>query len=180
MDARERYYWDLTGFLVLRKVLTDDEVKAANDAIDYLGDRVINGTDEESDFLRKHARPRIEANTLTRTSNNYPFFLSLKKPHCEPYRKMISHPALLSRLRVMCGRGFRLDHGPQFIGGIKGTRGGSLHGAGEPHRPYVGYNHQAVAPAKLVRTAHMGTVGSNDYTAWQWPPVCREQHHRRR
>jgi ectoine hydroxylase-related dioxygenase (phytanoyl-CoA dioxygenase family) len=143
LDARERYYWDLTGYLVLRKVLTDDEVKAANDAVDYLGDRVINGTDAESDFLREHSRPRIEDNTLVRTSNNYPFFLSLKKPHCEPYRRMISHPALLSRLRVMCGRGFRMDHGPQFIGGIQGTRGGSLHGAGEPHRPYVGYSHQA-------------------------------------
>ena len=42
----------------------------------------------------------------------------------------------------MCGSGFRFDHGPHFIGGVKGTEGLVMHGAGEPHRPYVGYHHQ--------------------------------------
>ena len=32
MYKRERYFWDLTGYLVLRQVLTAEEVKAANDA----------------------------------------------------------------------------------------------------------------------------------------------------
>jgi hypothetical protein len=32
MDAKERYFWDLTGFLVLRNVLSKKELKAANDA----------------------------------------------------------------------------------------------------------------------------------------------------
>ena len=56
--------------------------------------------------------------TLTRTSNNIPFLLRLTAPHCDPFRKMIVHPEIISRLRVMCGQGFRVDHGPQFGGGV--------------------------------------------------------------
>ena len=142
MDASERYFWDLTGYLVLRDVFSPEDVKAANEGIDYLADKVINGGDEESEFLRENARPRIQDGKLVRTSNNYPFFLWMKRPYCEPFRRMIAHPAIISRLKVMCGTGFRLDHGPQFIGGLNGTKGGMLHGAGEPHRPVVGYHHQ--------------------------------------
>ena len=112
MTDKERYYWDLNGHLIVRNVLTPKELKAANDAIDYLADRCANGTDEESDFLRDAAQPRWMGETLTRTRNNIPFLLQLKAPHCDPYRKMIAHPQVISRLRVMCGEGFRFDHGP--------------------------------------------------------------------
>ena len=35
MDTKERYFWDLTGHLIVPQVLSPDEVKAANDAIDH-------------------------------------------------------------------------------------------------------------------------------------------------
>lgn len=35
MTSRERYYWDLTGHLVVPNILSSDEVAAANEAIDY-------------------------------------------------------------------------------------------------------------------------------------------------
>ncbi len=142
MTDKERYYWDLNGHLVVRNVLTPKELKAANDAIDYLADRCANGTDEESDYLRENAMPRWMGDTLVRTRNSFPYLLQLKPPHCEPYRRMISHPQVISRLRVMCGKGFRLDHGPQFIGGLPGTANHNLHGAGNPHNPYVAYKNQ--------------------------------------
>ena len=40
MDARERYFWDLNGYLVVRNVLTPDEVDAANVAIDASVERM--------------------------------------------------------------------------------------------------------------------------------------------
>ena len=143
MNAKERYYWDLTGYLVLRGVFPQEDVKAANEAIDYLGE-VVQSDDEcaEVELLRERTRPRIEDGILTRTTNSYPFLLTLPAPHCEPFRKMIALPEIVSQLNVMCGIGFRLDHGPQFIGGINGTSGGSLHGAGEPYREAVAYHHQ--------------------------------------
>ena len=143
MNARERYYWDLTGYLVLRDVFPQEDVKAANEAIEYLGEVVQSGDEgPEVALLRERTRPSIEDGILTRTTNGYPFLLTLPAPHCEPFRKMIALPEIVSRLNVMCGIGFRLDHGPQFIGGINGTRGGALHGAGEPHREAVAYHHQ--------------------------------------
>jgi CHASE3 domain sensor protein len=48
MDARERYFWDLTGYLVVRQVLTADEVAEANEAIDgYSRQLVEAGVDQE-------------------------------------------------------------------------------------------------------------------------------------
>ena len=142
MNATERYYWDLNGHLVIRNVLTSEEVVAANAALDYLADRCANGTDEDADFLREAAQPRWMDHKLVRTRNNIPYLLMLKPPHCDPFRKMIVHSQIVSRLQVMCGKGFRLDHGPQFIGGFKGTPRHTLHGAGEPYKPYVAYHNQ--------------------------------------
>ncbi len=34
MDARERYFWDLTGYLVVKGVLSEEEVARANDIVD--------------------------------------------------------------------------------------------------------------------------------------------------
>ena len=67
---------------------------------------------------------------------------TLPKPHCEPFRRLLAHPAVVSRLNIMCGRGFRFDHGPHYIGGVRGTAGLTMHGTGEPHRGYVAYHQQ--------------------------------------
>lgn len=146
MTQKDRYFWDLTGHLVVRNLLTPDQVKAANDAIDYLADRCANGTDEESDFLRENAQPSWSGDVLTRTRNNAPYLLQLAEPHAQPFRLMISHPRVISDLRAMCGKGFRLDHGPQFIGGLAGIPNHNLHGAGTPHKPFVAYHHQSGQP----------------------------------
>jgi len=75
-----------------------------------------------------------------------PGILEFPKPDCNPFRKMLAHPAVVSRLRIMCERGFRLDHGPMFIVSVNGTAGHTMHGNGEPHRPHVAYGHQNGRP----------------------------------
>ena len=76
MNARERYYWDLTGYLVLRDVFPQEDVKAANEAIEYLGEVVQSGDEgPEVALLRERTRPSIEDGILTRTTNGYPFFV---------------------------------------------------------------------------------------------------------
>ena len=142
MTARERYYWDLVGHLVVPNVLTASEVAEANEALDYLDDRLQTGTDEASDLLREHAQPRWLDGKLVWADHTVPFLLMLPQPHCEPFRKMLAQPQIVRRLRAMCGEGFRLDGGPFFIGGTSGTEVHKLHGAGEPHKPYVAYTKQ--------------------------------------
>ena len=134
MDARERYFWDLTGYIVVKNVLNSNQVAAANEAIDLHRDRIRIADDNlgarDSQALRGTGRPTMHD------------LLQLERPYCEPFRRMLVHPAVVLRLSVMCGTGFRLDHGPLLIFGVKGTEGLTMHGAGEPHRPHAAYNHQ--------------------------------------
>ncbi len=135
MDKHELYFWDLTGYLLIRNALTPDELAAANEAIDYCLDKIPAGKPGQGARGSKAlagSTGRLEMHGL----------LQLPNPYCEPFRKMIAHPAVVMRLNVMCGKGFRLDHGPLVIAGVKGTEGLTLHGSGEPHKPYVAYHHQ--------------------------------------
>ena len=138
MDAKERYFWDLTGHLVVPQVLSPDEVAEANEAIDYYTREILKIQD--SDDLP--GRPDVHANTVVRTSNQHPYFLKMPPPYSDPFRKMLVHPQIVSRLNKMCGRGFRLDHGPELIGHVKGVDGLRLHGSGDRHKPYVAYRNQ--------------------------------------
>ena len=134
MDKRERYFWDLTGYLVLRDVLTADEIAAANEAIDHCADQIYVGQPNEG-----AQDSQILQGTEQRVLHG---LLELDEPYCEPFRKMLVHPQIIMRLNVMCGTGFRFDHGPWVTDSVKGTEGLVMHGQGEPHRPYVAYHHQ--------------------------------------
>ena len=136
MNANERYFWDVTGYLVIKNVLSTEELSAANEAIDYCADRIGQAEDNkgagESTFLRGTGPRWLHGTNL----------LNINPPHCDPFRRMLVHPTVVSRLNLMCGKGFRLDHGPQFNNAVKGTAGLTLHGSGDPHKPYVAYHHQ--------------------------------------
>ena len=137
MNDEERYFWDLTGYLVARGVLSAVELEAANAAVDFFADQIrpgeVDGGARDSQALRGSGRLALQTDMR---------LFQLEQPHCEPFRRMLAHPAVVSRLNVMCGRGFRFDHGPHYIGGVKGTVGLTMHGSGDPHKPYVAYHHQ--------------------------------------
>ena len=138
MDERERYCWDLTGYLIVRQVLKADELAAANVAVDANMDCLVktpdNGGAGASTILRGSGRTSLKN------------ALELESPHCDPFRKMLVHPQVVQRLNVMCGKGFRHDHGSWVFHSEKGTEGLTLHGQGEPHRPVVAYHHQNGQP----------------------------------
>ena len=138
MDARERYFWDLNGHLVLRSVLSQDEIGEVNEALKI----AIEGVKERERSGSRGSEALLGSSARWYRGDN---LLGLPKPHCEPFRKLLAHPQIMSRLREMCGRGFRLDHGPQFNNAIKGTEGLTMHGAGAPHRDMVAYQHQSGA-----------------------------------
>lgn len=138
MTEREKYYWDLTGFVVLRGVLSPDEVAAANDAIDAYSRQLLEaGVGDEV-----QGKQAVFDGVVVRTTNAYPHFLKIPAPMSTPFRSMLVHPRVVAALREMCGPGFRLDHGPELIGHTKGVKGLRLHGSGERHKPYVAYHHQ--------------------------------------
>ena len=138
MDERERYFWDLTGYLVVRDVLTKDEVREANEAIDDYSKQLLREGMDNSD----RGKRKVLGGKVVRTDNAYPEFLRIPEPLSTPFRKMLVHPAIVTRLREMCGKGFRLDHGPELIAHTRGVEGLRLHGSGNRHKPYVAYHHQ--------------------------------------
>jgi hypothetical protein len=120
MSTDEKYLFDLTGFLIVRDVLTDEQLSVANEAIDnmelqqspeYFGDSVALKGD----------------NTSTRLGNTVGL-LELPEPYCIPFREMLAHPKTIPHLNTILGEGWRLDHGPGLIAMDKGCSGGMLHG----------------------------------------------------
>lgn len=62
MDDRERYHFDLNGYLLVKEVLTSDEVAAALSAADALESRFASTVDTE---------PKYESNRRFKTSYHY-------------------------------------------------------------------------------------------------------------
>ena len=136
MNARERYYWDLTGHLVVPGVLSEREVDDINRTLDYVID---SGAVSESEGGSRNSTFLQGGKTRWAFAN----LLDLPGDYASPIRPLLVHPEVVVRLRTMCGPGFRLDHGPQFQNARKGAEGLTLHGAGAPHRDFVAYHNQA-------------------------------------
>ena len=136
MNARERYYWDLTGHLVVPGVLSEREVDDINRTLDYVID---SGAVSESEGGSRNSTFLQGGKTRWSFAN----LLDLPGDYASPIRPLLVHPEVVVRLRTMCGPGFRLDHGPQFQNARKGAEGLTLHGAGAPHRDFVAYHNQA-------------------------------------
>ena len=87
----------------------------------------------------------------------------MPQPHCEPFRAMIAHAAVVQRLSWMMGSGFRL--GPvRAMCYAPGSAGLFLHGGSEPANSR---NHYALqngrAQCESVNVAwQLGDVGEND------------------
>lgn len=125
MSREEKFFFDLDGFLVVRGVLSPDEVRAANDAIDAHAaeirerkDAELRNTPQDSPLGGDGMTGRCDLGGL----------LSWPKPHCDPFRALLAHPRLVPYLVELCGVGYRMDHLPFVISQKRGSEGFSLHG----------------------------------------------------
>lgn len=135
MTDEEKYYFDITGYLVLEGVLLPDEVTECNAAIERYAEKI-----------RAHEQSLARGSSaLAGTSGRLELsgMLQWEKPWCQPFRDMLVHPAIVPYLNEMMGMGFRLDHGPLLIAMREGNdEGHYFHGSGEPYSPVVAYHHQ--------------------------------------
>ena len=134
VSEEEKYYFDLRGYLVVRNVLTAEEVGECNAAIDHFADQIAT-------YPGSLAR---NASALQGTASRQQLtgMLGWPPPYREPFRRLLVHPTVVSRLNEFSGPGFRLDHGPLLISATAGTEGHYLHGAGEPFSPATWYHQQ--------------------------------------
>lgn len=131
IDEKEFYFWDLCGHLVLRNVMDEAWLEQANEAIDRFEDRIEVGGElsRGSKALAGTGRPLL------------PNLLRLPEPHCDPFRRMVAHPAVEHRLNWMGASGVRFGDATAFCS-VKGGSGHSLHDANEPLNPGRGYVYQ--------------------------------------
>lgn len=159
MTDQERYLFDLRGFLVVSGLLTEAELAAANEALDRHRDlirpRPVEQSLSGSSLTLKGEQGRLE---ITRN------LLTLEKPWCEPFRRMLVHPGIVPYLHELIGPGFRLDHGPVLIGMERGTEGHVLHGGGEPYDPsqYYFFKNGRMYNGLTVVSWQLTEVGAGD------------------
>ncbi len=121
MSVDEKFLFDLTGFLIVRDVLSKEHLEVANAAIDSL--ELAQSPEYFGDSIALRGE-----NTSTRLGATRGL-MELEKPFCEPFREMLAHPKTVPHLNTILGEGWRLDHGPGLIAMDKGCSGGMLHGS---------------------------------------------------
>lgn len=122
MNEDEKYIFDLTGYLILRQLLTPDEVARCNAAIDHHSDQLVpheRQFEGDSQALKSDVRQHwLEG------------MLAWERPYCEPFRDLLVHPRIRPYLDEILGGGYRLDHEPSLVAMDKDCAGHYMHGGG--------------------------------------------------
>jgi ectoine hydroxylase-related dioxygenase (phytanoyl-CoA dioxygenase family) len=121
MTDRERFLFDVQGFLVVPGFLSATEVDRLNEAVDANEDKTVEDANANlagSSTLAGAAKRRILNDLIT-----------LEHPWCDPFRDLLAHPKLLPYLNTMLGPGWRMDHAPALFVADQGAEGLAIHGA---------------------------------------------------
>ncbi|MBM3263453.1 MAG: phytanoyl-CoA dioxygenase family protein [candidate division Zixibacteria bacterium] len=124
MTEMEKYLLDTQGYLVIKGVLSPEEVKAANAAIDHHADQI-----------------RIRPNDLAHGSatlkgtigrGDLGGMLTWEKPYCDVFRSMIAHPNVIPYLEELLGPEFRFE-GVGLLTMDEGAEGFWFHEGATPY-----------------------------------------------
>src|SRR5437763_1198727 len=102
MTDRERFRYDLQGFLVIPGFLSQDEVAALNEAIDANIHHAVNHHQGSFTPALEGTEPRVLLAGM----------LEWEKPWCQPFRDLLVHPKLPPYMNGLLGTGWRLDQPP--------------------------------------------------------------------
>lgn len=123
MTDAERYLFDLNGFIVVREVLTPDEVQQANAAIN----------NHKHEMVERSDAPLRNAMAGTAFAGTGPGRKDLGGvlewgPESKVFKSILAHPRLVPFFHGLLGKGYRMDHLPFVIASDKGAEGFQLHG----------------------------------------------------
>ena len=132
MTPREKFLFDLNGFLVIRGVFTPEEIASANAAVDNHKANLM----PRGDGLKNTKAGTPLAATGPR--NDMGGMLYWPKEQSSTFREVLTHPRLVPYYTALMGEGYRLDHQPLLVAQDANSEGFSLHGGpvvanGAPH-----------------------------------------------
>jgi hypothetical protein len=123
LTDRERYLFDLQGYLVVRGALSPGETRRLNEALDANQDRLLD--DEE---VGSYGSPPLTGGPR----GKFEGMLTWPQPWCQPFRDLLVHQPAIPYLDGLLGRGWHMDHPPTIWQTSKGAEGLGLH-LGDPH-----------------------------------------------
>ena len=152
MTESERYLFDLNGYLVVRGVLTPEQVAAANTAIDqHLSDAV----ERKDDALRN----AVQGSSLYGSGPGRKDLGQVMEWGAEQsrvFQSILAHPRLVPIFHGLLGKGYRMDHLPFVLIQDEGAEGFQLHGGtidchSGRYNPHLAYtcHHDTIQTALL-------------------------------
>lgn len=137
---REFFFFDLTGYLVVRGLGSPELIARANQAIDACAHLITGGECQHEDNVYGTAG---SAKLTGRTRMTLGQLLKLPHPHNLVFREMVAHAGVVQRLLWMQGAGFKANLG-LAICSEAGCAGQTLHGNpfASPGRSYAEYTQQ--------------------------------------
>jgi hypothetical protein len=159
IDPLEFFYWELTGFLVVKNAMDQSWLAAANAAVDANIHRIDYAGASRSQVyggpqMRGSGRPGL---TVT----------ELPVEHLPPFQRMVADPVLVHRLNWMLGGHFRTEGFGSVIATRRGGGGQILHGNGDPIYPNINWWPYLYQNGKC----HTGQVN----VAWQLHDVTDQE-----
>ena len=122
MSNEDKFWFDVNGCLVLRGVVSREEVAAMNAAID------ARGLIERKGKLRLTEKGGPLSGDGTTGRKDAAGFLGWSPGQREAFRNVLTHPKLVPYLHELLGPGYRLDHNPLCIAQDPGAEGFEFHG----------------------------------------------------
>jgi len=131
IDPLEFFYWELTGFLVVKNAMDQSWLAAANAAVDANIHRIDYAGASRSQVyggpqMRGSGRPGLGVTELP-------------AEHLPPFQRMVADPVLVHRLNWMLGGHFRTEGFGSVIATRRGGGGQILHGNGDPIYPNINW-----------------------------------------
>eukprot|EP00545_Synedropsis_sp_CCMP1620_P011605 CAMPEP_0119005890 /NCGR_PEP_ID=MMETSP1176-20130426/1985_1 /TAXON_ID=265551 /ORGANISM="Synedropsis recta cf, Strain CCMP1620" /LENGTH=358 /DNA_ID=CAMNT_0006957747 /DNA_START=39 /DNA_END=1115 /DNA_ORIENTATION=+ len=153
MTADERYLFDLNGYIVVRNVLSDQQVELANAVMTKRSKDMIERADAP---LRNTVQGTAFSGTTGGARNDLGGVFEWGEHDSSVFKSILAHPKLLPFFHTLLGRGYRMDHMPFAISQEKGSEGFQLHGGTidcasgtyNPHLAYT-YSHDMIRCALL-------------------------------
>jgi ectoine hydroxylase-related dioxygenase (phytanoyl-CoA dioxygenase family) len=167
MTEDERYLFDLNGYLIVRGVLTQGEVKQANDAIDR---HLSEAVERQDAGLRNAVRGSKMYGTGPGRKDLGGVLEWTENEDAKVFQSILAHPRLVPLFHGILGKGYRMDHLPFCIIQDQGAEGFQLHGGTidcttgqyNPHLAYTCHQNQihcSLLGVNVMLTDHNGGDG---------------------
>ena len=121
MNEREKFLFNLQGFLIVPSFLIQEEIDELNTTVNANMDKQLedgnSSTGDSQTLVGTHKRGMFSG------------MLTWPKPWCHPFREIIVHQKAIPYLNAIHGRGWRLDHSPFILTADYGSEGLILHGS---------------------------------------------------